>query len=284
MASQADFTNLEHLRLHDHGDAIERFYWPKVSHAISDYEVFWKRFVVLLTNRINPFAFADWIMLRDGLPAEYESLLMANYSAFYYFVVSHGQIEIGRKAKAEHGFVHPELFFFSAKACLDNLGMLQSEARGLLAKVGAQIRFPKSPKDLIQAITRYRHVFAHRKHLGRGSQHGRDLIPMFGNLPKSDKDPEIPWSLTMALDESEMIDALDYQTKLWDELAIFLQGTWKALGEAFVEFRVEPQFITAVRLESFLPIDAEVANRVIPSQSNLIAASGTIIYDKKTAY
>jgi hypothetical protein len=128
MATQADFTNLEQLRLLDHGDAIERFYWPKVSHAISEYEVFWKRFVVLLTNRVSPFESTDWIMLRDGLPAEYESLLMANYSTLYHCVVSHEQIDIARKAKAERRFNHPELFFFSAKACLDNLGTLQSEA------------------------------------------------------------------------------------------------------------------------------------------------------------
>jgi hypothetical protein len=282
MATQADFMKLEQLRLLDHGDAIERFYWPQVSNAISEYEVFWKRFVVLLTNRVNPFAFTGWIMLRDGLPAEYESFLMANYSTFYHCVVSREQIEIGRKAKAEHGFNHPELFFFSAKACLDNLGTMQSEARGLLNKFGAQIRFPKSPTDLIQAITRYRHAFAHRKHLGRGSQHGRDLIPVFGHLPKSDKDPEVPWSYTMSLGESEMTDALDYQTRLWDDLAIYLQGTWKALSEAFVKFRTEPLFIEDVGLESFLPIDSEIANRVIPSQENPVAASGTIIYERKT--
>ena len=282
MATQADFTNLEQLRLLHHGDAIERFYWPKVSSAISEYEIFWKRFVVLLTNRINPFSITDWIMLRDGLPAEYESLLMANYSTFYHCVVSHEQIGIGRKAKAERGFNHPELFFFSAKACLDNLGTLQSEARELLKGVGAQIRFPKSPSDLIQAVTRYRHVFAHRKHLGRGSQHGRDLIPVLGHLPKSEKDPEVPWSYTMSLDEKEMTDALDYQARLWDELATYLQVTWKALAAAFVEFRIEPLFIKAVGLESFLPIDSQVATRVVPSQANPTAASGPMNYDKKT--
>lgn len=282
MATQADFTSLDQLRLLDHGDAIERYYWPKVSNAIPEYEVFWKRFVVLLTNRVNPLAFTDWIMLRDSLPAEYESLLMANYSTFYHFVVSQEQIETGTKAKAEHGFNHPELFFFSAKACLDNLQTLQSEARELLNKVGAQIRFPKSPNDLIEAITRYRHVFAHRKHLGRGSRHSRDLIPVFGHLPKSKKDPELPWSYTMSLDEGEMTDSLDYQAGLWDELGVYLQGTWKALSEAFVEFRAEPLFIAAVGLESFLPIDSEIANRVSPSQLNPVAASGTIIYEKKT--
>jgi hypothetical protein len=57
MATQTDFANLEQLRLLDHGDAIERFYWPKVSRAISEYEDFWKTFVVLLTNRVNAFCF-----------------------------------------------------------------------------------------------------------------------------------------------------------------------------------------------------------------------------------
>jgi hypothetical protein len=80
-------------------------------------------------------------MLRDGLPAEYESLLMANYSTLYHCVVAHEQIEIGRKARADLGFNHPELFFFSAKACLDNHTALQDQARRLLGRAGVRLRF-----------------------------------------------------------------------------------------------------------------------------------------------
>jgi hypothetical protein len=116
MPSQADFTNLEKLRLLDHGDAIARFYWPTVSSSLSQYEIFWRKFIVFLTNRVDPFADKEWIMLRRGLTEEYESILSANYSTFYHCVVAHAQIEIRRKAKAERGFNHPELFFFSAKA------------------------------------------------------------------------------------------------------------------------------------------------------------------------
>ena len=101
MATQADFTSLEQLRLLDHGDAIERFYWPKVANSLSEYEVFWKRFVVLLTNRVDPLAYTDWIMLRDGVKPEYETLLMGNYSAFYHCVVAHEQIEIGRIVRGD---------------------------------------------------------------------------------------------------------------------------------------------------------------------------------------
>ena len=54
MPSQADFTNLDQLRILDRGDAIERHYWPTVSNSLSDYETFWKNFIVLLTNRVDP--------------------------------------------------------------------------------------------------------------------------------------------------------------------------------------------------------------------------------------
>lgn len=281
MATQSDFTNLEELRLLDHGDAIERFYWPQVSHAISEYEVFWKRFVVLLTNRVNPLAFTDWIMLRDGLPAEYESLLMANYTTFYHCVVAHEQIEIGRQAKADHGFNHPDLFFFSAKACLENLNVLHGKAGELLRRANITPSLPKSPDKLIHAITSYRDVFTHRSHLGRGSQHGRGLIPKLEHLPKSKNDPKLLWSYTMGLGVNEMTDSLDYQSALWKELATHLQGFWKGLAEAFEAFRLDPTFVADVKLEQFLPIYPNIASDIMPSQVSSIAASGMMMYDTK---
>jgi hypothetical protein len=281
MATQADFTNLEQLRLLDHGDAIERFYWPKVASWLSEYEVFWKRFVVLLTNRVEPFAHMDWIMLRDGLKPEYETLLMANYSTFYHCVVAHEQIEIGRKAKADHGFNHPQLFFFSAKACLGNLNALQAQAGRLLHRANITPHLPKSPDKMIHAITSYRDVFAHRSHLGRGSKHGRGLILKLEHLPASKDDPKLLWSYAMALDADEMTDTLDYQSALWAELATYLQGTWRGFAEAFEQFRLDPTFIHDVGLEGFLPIYAGIATNVLPSQANPHGASGMMIYEDK---
>lgn len=281
MATQADFTNLEQLRLLDHGDAIERFYWPNVASWLSEYEVFWKRFVVLLTNRVDPFTHMDWIMLRDGLKPEYESLLMANYSTFYHCVVAHEQIAIGRKAKADHGFNHPQLFFFSARTCIENLEVLQAQAGKLLRRANITQRFPKSPDKIIHAITSYRDVFAHRSHLGRGSQHGRGLIPVLRHLPASKKDPDLPWSYTKSLGENEMTDALDYQSMVWEELANYLQGVWKGLAEAFERFRLDAIFINDVRLAAFLPIYAGISSNVLPSQVNPQGASGMMIYKGK---
>jgi hypothetical protein len=280
---QFDFTSLNELCLRDHGDAIERFYSPKVASSLSEYEIFWKKFIVLLTNRVNPSLDKDWIMLRSGLSEKYESLLMANYATFHHCVVAHEQIEIGRKAKAECGFNHLELFFFSAKACLESLKVLQSKAGLLLSSRGIRPRFPQSPDDMIHAITFYRDVFAHRGHLGRGTQHGRDLIPALEHLPGSGKDPKSFWSYTMALPEREMTDALDLQAKLWSKLAGYLRGTWKALADAFEQYRLDPAFVHEVGLAAFLPIHAGIATTVMPSMVNPYAASGTIVYEKKKA-
>jgi hypothetical protein len=124
-------------------------------------------------------------------------------------------------------------------------------------------------------------VLTHRGHLGRGSQHGRDLIPKLKHLPESKEDPNRLWSYTMALDAQEMTDALDYQSELWGELAKYLQGTWKGLAEASERFRLDPTFISEVGLAAFLPICAGVASNVMPSLANPHAASGTMIYDNK---
>lgn len=279
MPSQADFGSLETLCLLNHGDAIERFYWPLVSKSLSEYETFWKRFVVLLTNRVDRFASTEWIMLRKGLPEEYETLLMANYSTFYHCAVAGEQLEIGRKAKADLGFNHPEFFFFSAKACIENLMALHGKAGEMLRKANIQPRLPKRSDSLIHAITAYRNVFAHRSHLARGSQHGRALIPKLEHLPGSKDDPKLLWSYAMGLDSSEMTDSLDYQSKLWEELAAHLQGIWKGLAEAFVEFRLDPTFIADVKLEQFLPIFPAIASNSMPSQACPIGASGMMMYD-----
>jgi len=281
MTSQADFTSLEQLRLLDHGDAIERFYWPKVSSSLSEYEIFWKKFVVLLTNRVDPLAYENWIMLRDGLGQIYESLLMANYSTFYHCVVAHEQIEIGRKAKTDHGFNHPELFFFSARASLECLTALQAQAGEVLRGSRIRPRFPRSPDKIIHSIKSYRDVFTHQSHLGRGSQLGRGLIPKLEHLPKSKDDPKLLWSYTTGLGANEMTDALDYQSMLWAELAEYLQGNWKGLAEAFEQFRLDPAFIDAVNLEPFLPIYPGIASNVMPRQASPLAASGMHIYEAK---
>jgi hypothetical protein len=83
----------------------------------------------------------------------------------------------------------------------------------------------------------------------------------------------------MALDAQEMTDALDYQSKLWVELAKYLQGSWKALAEAFERFRLDATFINDVGLARFLPIYTGIASNLVLSLANPHAASGTMVYE-----
>jgi hypothetical protein len=124
-------------------------------------------------------------------------------------------------------------------------------------------------------------VFTHRGHLGRGSQHGRDLIPKLKHLPESKKDPHRLWSYTMTLDAQEMTDALDYQSELWAKLAEYLQGIWKGLTDAFVLYRLDNTFVKDVSLAAFLPIYPSIAGNVMQSLANSLSASGKMIYPKK---
>jgi hypothetical protein len=282
MATQADFANLDQLNLLEHGDSLERFYWPMVSASLSEYETFWRAFIVLLTNRVNPLACSDWVMVRPCLEDKYESLLMANYSTFYHCVVANTRFEAARKAKNERGFSHPELFFFSAKACIDNLLSFREQAHAILREAGIVQTLPASPKDLFEEISSYRNVFAHRPLLGRGSHHGREMILEVDRLPSRD-DPFPRWSSTMTLSSTGMTDSIDYQAGLLRDLAAYLQRMWKAFTVGFTALRIENAFIDDVALRAFLPIYGSIGISAIPSATNPFAASGALVFDLKNA-
>jgi hypothetical protein len=76
IATQDEFQHLKRLELAEHGDSLERSYWPSVAAAIPTYESFWRSFIVLLTNRVSAVATDEWIRVRPGIPKEYERLLM----------------------------------------------------------------------------------------------------------------------------------------------------------------------------------------------------------------
>lgn len=282
MATQADFVNLDQLNLLEHGDSLERFYWPTVSASLSEYETFWRAFIVLLTNRVDPLAYRDWVMVRQGLNDKYESLLMANYSTFYHCVVAYTRLEAGRKAKEERGFAHPELFFFSAKACIDNLVSFREQAHAMLREAGIVQTLPPCPKNLFEDTSSYRNVFAHRPLLGRGSHHGREMILEVDRLPVKD-DPFPRWSSTMTLPTTGLTDSIDYQAGLWKDLAAYLQGVWKEFTDGFTTLRIEDAFIDDVGLRPFLPIYRSIGFSAIPSTANAHAASGALVLDSQIA-
>ena len=227
----------------------------------------------MLTNRVDPFATNEWIRVRTGLPDDYERLLMANYSIFYNIVAAYAQIQLGRRELAKDRLYHSETFFFFVRACIENLDDLKQRARKLLLAAGIYLRLPALPEDLRREIKSYRDVFAHKSHLGRGSQYGRGLILKRNNLPNS-KTLTPLWTQSGSAPPGEMTDILNLQTGLWDQLAGVLHGTWKELAEAFQELRATDTFIQAAGLNSFLPIHDAIGTTVIPRITNPIIQFG----------
>jgi hypothetical protein len=48
------FSSLAVLTIASHGDARERDVWSEVAGELSNYEMFWRELIVMLTNRIVP--------------------------------------------------------------------------------------------------------------------------------------------------------------------------------------------------------------------------------------
>jgi hypothetical protein len=71
------------------GDRYERLWWPLIEREFPEYERFWVRHIVPLTNRIDPqvgHSDSKCIAFREDLNVSphLESMAMAHYSVFYY--------------------------------------------------------------------------------------------------------------------------------------------------------------------------------------------------------
>jgi hypothetical protein len=269
-----DFAGLASLTLAEHGDARERDVWPDVAVTLSNYEVFWRELIVLLTNRIVPgLAGPDWIRLRESIPVEYEELAMHNYSLFYYAAVAWRAIEDDRKRLASDIYPHPEQIFTAMQTSVEQAKPLQILARKILRRIGIhRPKFPKHPQDLYETIGTYRNAFAHDPVLGRAVDQGRELLPPKDRLRKDGRG--LIWREAAAIPASEMVDGLQLENDLWRELANFLQVQWKSLAETFIEARAHNGFIEDLGLNALLPIQYRPAP---PSVAGLFAAFGTIV-------
>ena len=117
------FAALDGFNLLHHGDARERDLWPRVATALSNYELFWRALIVLLSNRIEPsipVGGSGWIQARATIPCAYERLAMHNYSLFYFAARARQAIDEDRQRLASGNYPHPEITFFYLKASVDH--------------------------------------------------------------------------------------------------------------------------------------------------------------------
>jgi hypothetical protein len=272
MTPQADFLNLRKFDLQNSGDARERSYWPQVCSLIPGYETFWREFVILLTERIDPNAPAGSVRLRTNLPEPYERLLMANYSTFTAFAATVADMHLEKTALQRGDLLQPEVFFFQACRCLDMYKELRSHVAALFTKRGISVRFGVVSERSDARIRRYRNVFTHDAYLGRGNDHGRELVVSKDHLPT--KGTPLLWSKIATYPKNEMVRLDDLQEQICKELASVLEPTWQSLTRAGTELRVMDDFLEDTGLLTMLPIGASAQ----PTASVPISASGTNFY------
>jgi hypothetical protein len=66
---------LDKFNLEDHGDRHEHERWPLIRDRFGNYEIFWRLYVVPLTNRVlAPVAGPDrsWVRVRRDIPSEWQ--------------------------------------------------------------------------------------------------------------------------------------------------------------------------------------------------------------------
>src|SRR5271157_2423115 len=79
--------NLDTYSIAEHGDRREQEWWPLLEKSFPNYQVFWRRYVVPVTNRIDssitPFG-RPWYRVRPDIKPRFETLAVTHYSVFYF--------------------------------------------------------------------------------------------------------------------------------------------------------------------------------------------------------
>jgi uncharacterized protein YbdZ (MbtH family) len=280
-----NFAALDAFNLLHHGDARERDLWPIVATALSNYELFWRNLIVLLSNRIEPSVSVSdpkWIQARVTIPSEYEQLAMHNYSMFYFAARARQAIGEDRQRVASRNYPHPEIVFFYLQASVEKTKRLQPCAEKILDRLGVGWTPPNQFEDLCQ-IRLYRDAFAHDPVLGRTIEQGRELLPRLRKTGEKSKRREkfLLWRETAAIPAGDWIDEFELEERLWQDFSAFLQDQWRSLTEAFVQARQCPEFIADLRLGHLLPPRCTTLN-TLWSNSRSETTSGSWVFPTRS--
>ncbi|HKM47875.1 MAG TPA: hypothetical protein VJX69_09815 [Terriglobales bacterium] len=278
------YDNLDKFNLACHGDRWERELSSVGLEYFPAYEIFWRRYVVPLTNRIDPgISFSldgdRWIRLRDDVEKRPEQMAMHHYSVFYYLARAASRIHSDKREC-------PEDIFSLLDACGDNALDFCIVMRTILKDFGAKVKvdfLPQQDDELCCArkrskgdksrgglveVQEYRDAILHNPVLGRGIGAPRELLPKREFLAKG----KLTWREAACLKPEQLIDSGQLYSRLLGEIASFLQETWGALIRELDVLRDTDKLKKQWRIhERFLPI---ASPPVIASTNQSLAASG----------
>lgn len=224
---------LDKFNLSEHGDRHEQEGWRLLADQFPNYELFWRRFVVPLTNRTGDGPRdSSWIRLRSNVPAEWEKLAVCHYSVFYHLARA-VQRRIELFAEKECAPTHPEDVIYLLQTCCENVSDFYDALRSLANNAVSYLP-RQSPKEFpFREINAYRNLLLHNPVLGRGELHGETLLP---KLPEDLRyidswasNLKFSWTAVERLPKEDFISARTLLQELENGLARYLNGTWAKL-------------------------------------------------------
>lgn len=286
------YDNLDKFNLESHGDYWERELGALVSGHFPAYEIFWRRYVVPLTNRIDPdILFSQdinkWIRIRNGVRKELEQMAMRNYSVFYY---------LGRAIKRVRSGAGepPEDIFSLLDACGDNALGFSKGMRKILKDFGEHVDFlpvrkdqlcsagadsrDKNPRGGLVEVQEYRDTILHNPVLGRSIQVSREFLPKREFL----EDVKLSWRAAARLRPDQLINSGELYLKLLGETGRFLQETWDTAIGKLDSIRDTDKFRKQWKFEErFLPINPPPI--AASTAQTLTASGGAVLPSSPTA-
>jgi hypothetical protein len=250
---------LESFNLLDHGDRHERERWPLVRDRFGNYEIFWRRYVVPLTNRVCGLPVPDdtsWIRVRNDIPPEWEKIAVCHYSVFYHLSrAAERRIE---QTKLEPGKpTHPEDAISLLQTCCENVSDFYDALR---AVNGAAVNYlprqlPNAFPLFFRKIDVYRNLLIHNPVLGRGEKDGETLLPRLPDDPKGfdawKNRFRFSWRAVEILDAENLISAQVLLKALEDELARYFDQAWARIIDSLKSRNLHESLKSVLKVPDF---------------------------------
>jgi hypothetical protein len=262
---------LEQFRITDqHGSQEEKDLFPLVANEFPNYEIFWRRYIVPCTYRIDPSAMGSIRIRPDA--KRFEKMAMSHYSTFFYF--AHATRALGVANSYE---LLANIVFFLLDSSIDNLELFLKQIKEISSDFGQRVKLgqPRNGNDFITQISDYRNTLAHNPVLGRAVNHqGLEMLPIHRVLKKVERS----WLEIEKLTENEFRETREVIEELRRAYAAYLNKKWADVLECMDNRRDE--FLSLLRIpDGNLIIPAKAIAEIIPRNAFSVSTiSSTTIH------
>ncbi|MBI4164897.1 MAG: hypothetical protein HY508_04090 [Acidobacteria bacterium] len=269
----------------NHGDRYERLWWPLLRDEFPQYESFWRKHIIPLTNRIAPDippSDGRWIGFRDDpkINSDVEAMAQSHYSTFYFLARATLVIKY-----------EPQLFFEDAFALLAAATanferFVKVWHRRLVKRLALSKRLVPvgnvENRQVIKEIREYRNVLLHAPVLGRAHYLNSEFLPKKQVLKKVEES----WRFASNLREESFEEGRGLLQRLRAGLLRELTGDWQKLETALDPARSYLCYRNCYNLDGnyCIPGKSQPDLRLRFSALDLSspAASGTVVLSSAT--